>query len=105
MLWFLTFSNTSQRAVSPYFQTFSLEVGDQITDPTGPGEQTYNPTGTTIPIGASANNIYLRAGEQQQVTLTFSFVPYRDFPYTLVTELKDFEIPLDITFNPVLFSF
>jgi hypothetical protein len=46
--------------------------------------------------------VSLQAGETKQVTLTFSFVPYKDIPYTLSSQLA---ASSGVNFNPVVIQF
>ncbi|PWT91257.1 MAG: hypothetical protein C5B54_05640, partial [Acidobacteria bacterium] len=93
----LTFFNNSQSGADASFYQFSLQKGDQVSYPTT-GEQTYVATG-----GGIDTNVLLQAGETKQATLTFSFVPYKDIPYTLSSELAVGFAP--VTFNPVVIQF
>jgi hypothetical protein len=96
MIWSLTFFNNTQINTGAQFDQFSLQKGDQINYPTQ-GEQTFDATGGGIDTGVS-----LQAGETKQVTLTFSFVPYKSIPYTLSSQLAAFS---SVTFNPVVIQF
>ena len=103
MLWSMTFFNNSQQAADAGFGdgNFYLQEGDQINDP-APGEQKYDATGPVIGFNA----ITLRAGETQQVTITFSFVPYTGISYTLVSIMQmDCCGQETAHFDPVLFTF
>lgn len=86
MIWSITFSNTSQKSASAVFadSNFSLQKGDQINNP-APGELKYGATGSVI---GTFSGINLQAGETQQVTITFSFVPYTGIAYTLVSIMQ-----------------
>jgi hypothetical protein len=97
MIWSLTFFNNSQSGADASFYQFSLQKGDQVNYPTT-GEQTYSATG-----GGINTDVFLQAGETKQATLTFSFVPYKDIPYTLSSELEVGFAP--VTFNPVVIQF
>jgi hypothetical protein len=98
MIWSLTFFNNSQSGADASFYQFSLQKGDQVNYPTT-GEQTYSATG-----GGINTDVFLQAGETKQATLTFSFVPYKDMPYTLTSLLwgNNFNA---VTFNPVIIQF
>ena len=98
MIWTLTFYNNSQLNTYVDFTQFSLQKGDQVKYPTQ-GEQTYSATGEGI-----NTDVTLQAGETKQATLTFSFVPYKDMPYTLTSLLwgNNFNA---VTFNPVIIQF
>jgi len=96
MIWTLTFYNNSQSFVESYFEQFTLQKGDQVHYPTT-GEQTYDASGEGI-----VTNVSLQAGETKQATLTFSFVPYKSIPYTLVSQLA---ANSNVTFNPAVIQF
>jgi len=89
MIWSLTFYNNSQSSIGARFYQFSLQKGDQIHYPTT-GEQTYDASGGGIDTG-----VYLQAGETKQITLTFSFVPYKDISYTLESQLWEVDTPFN----------
>ena len=95
MLWSLTFYNNSQSSFGARLSQFSLQKGDQIRYPTT-GEKTYDASGEGIDTGE-----ILQAGETKQITLTFSFVPYKDIPYTLESQLAEIATP----FNPEVIQF
>src|SRR5579884_66726 len=82
MIWFLTFYNDSQNSADATFRQFYLEKGDQVTYPTSGDQTIYYATGEAVSTGLT-----LQAGETQQTTLTFSFVPYKAMPYTLTSDL------------------
>jgi cytoskeletal protein RodZ len=98
MIWSLTFFNNSQSGTDASFYQFSLQKGDQINYPTT-GEQTYVATG-----GGINTDVPLQSGETKQATLTFSFVPYKDIPYTLSSELGGMGIT-PVNFNPAVIQF
>lgn len=98
MIWTLTFYNNSQLNTYVDFSQFSLQKGDQVKYPTQ-GEQTYSATGEGI-----NTDVTLQAGETKQATLTFSFVPYKDMPYTLTSVLLGNNFNA-VTFNPVIIQF
>jgi hypothetical protein len=98
MIWSLTFFNNSQSGTDASFYQFSLQKGDQVNYPTT-GEQTYSATG-----GGINTDVPLQAGETKHATLTFSFVPYKDIPYTLSSELGGMGIN-PVTFNPAVIHF
>ena len=98
MIWSLTFFNNSQNSTDAVFNQFFLQKGDQVNYPTQ-GEQTYTATG-----GGIDTNVPLQAGETKQATLTFSFVPYNNIPYTLSSELDGTGFA-PVTFNPVVTHF
>jgi len=102
MLWTLTFYNNTQSSDAPYFEQFTLQKGDQVHYPTT-GEQTYDATGEGIHTSdGTTRYVSLQAGETKQVTLTFSFVPYKDIPYTLSSQLA---ASSGVNFNPVVIQF
>lgn len=97
MLWSLTYYNNSQGSVSSGFVFFTLQKGDQIKFPTT-GEPSYYATGQGVDSGVD-----LQAGDTKQATLTFSFVPYKNFPYTIVSNLSvNFDY---VTFDPEVIQF
>lgn len=102
MLWSLTLYNNSQSDDGgAFFNQFSLQEGDQITNPAGSGEQTFNPTGP----GVTDNLPDFPGGTTQQIVITFSFVPYTGTPYTLTSELDGISGLEGITFDPAVIQF
>ena len=100
MLWSLTLFNSSPNSTYARFQHFYLEKGDQVQYPTTGDQTTYQAEGEGI-----NNGVGLQAGERKQIILTFSFVPYKDIPYTLESELSDSYLGTYATFNPVVIQF
>lgn len=95
MLWSMTFFNNSQRSAYAAFADGNFYLQE--------GNQTYDATGSVIGTFAG---ISLQAGETQQVIITFSFVPFKDAPYKLVSIMQMDCCGQEIAkFNPVPLSF
>ena len=82
MIWSLTLFNGSPNGTYARFHQFYLEKGDQVQYPTTGDQTTYDAMG-----GGVDTSVSLQAGETKQIFLTFSYVPYKDTPYTLESEL------------------
>ena len=103
MIWFLTFYNNSQNGADATFRQFYLEKGDQVNYPTTGDQTIYYATGEAVSTGLT-----LQAGETQQTTLTFSFVPYKDIPYTLSSDLGGLfngVLAYNVPFSPKVIQF
>lgn len=100
MIWSLILFNSSPNSTYARFNHFYLEKGDQVQYPTTGGQTTYDAMG-----GGIDTSVSLQAGETKQILLTFSFVPYKDTPYTLESELVLAYYVADDSFNPVVIQF
>jgi hypothetical protein len=98
MIWTFTFSNNTPSLEETYFGQLTLEEGNQIKYPTT-GEPTYDATGPGIFDDGSTTAIFLQPNETKQVIVTFSFVPYKDTSYTLISTLSSSKY---VTFDKVV---
>lgn len=100
MIWTFTFSNNTPSSNEDYFGQLTLQEGDQVKYPTT-GEATYDATGPGIFNDGSTIAIFLQPNETKQVIVTFSFVPYINTSYTLISTLSSSNY---VTFDPVVMS-
>ncbi len=101
MICTFTFYNNTSSPDAAYFGQLTLEEGDQVKYPTT-GEATYDATGPGILNDGSTISINLQPDETKQVIDTFSFVPYKNTSYTLISTLTASHY---VTFDPAVMSF
>ncbi|HLI89982.1 MAG TPA: hypothetical protein VKV37_14935 [Ktedonobacteraceae bacterium] len=97
MVWSITLYNNSQSSAYCYFDQFYLQ--NSLNE-----DQIYDSTGDIRDINTCMTLDPLQANETRNSTVTFSFVPYKAVPYTLMAKLITPESQ-DIIFNPVNIKF